>query len=106
MRLGHLTLLAFVDFTPQKIIELQREDETLISVILYLEDGTLPKLQKKIFELTNCENKFLRELPLFNFESGFKNIPNNVDLYNDVRNLSVSAQWSQSTRKDDAWKYV
>jgi hypothetical protein len=25
-------------------------------------------------------------LPLFNFESGFKNIPNNVDLYNDVRN--------------------
>jgi hypothetical protein len=42
---------------------------------------------KKVFELTNCENKSLRELPLFNFqilicfESGFKNIPNNVDLY-------------------------
>ena len=43
-------------------------------------------IAKKIFELTNCENKSLRELPLFNFESGFKNIPNNVDLYNDVRN--------------------
>ena len=43
-------------------------------------------IAKKILELTNCENKSLRELPLFNFESGFKNIPNNVDLYNDVRN--------------------
>jgi hypothetical protein len=43
-------------------------------------------IAKKIFELTNCENKSLRELPLFNIESGFKNIPNNVDLYNDVRN--------------------
>jgi hypothetical protein len=43
-------------------------------------------IAKKIFELTNCENKSLRELSLFNFESGFKNIPNNVDLYNDVRN--------------------
>jgi hypothetical protein len=46
---------------------------------------------KKIYEQRNCENKSLRELPLFNlqiflFESGFKNIPNNVDLYNDVRN--------------------
>ena len=44
----------------------------------------------KIFELTNCENKSLKELPLFNlkilfFESGFKNISNNVDLCNDVR---------------------
>ena len=44
-------------------------------------------IAKKIFELTNCENKSLRELPLFNtckyscFESGLKNIPNNVDLY-------------------------
>ena len=43
-------------------------------------------IAKKIFELTNCENKSLRELPLFNFESGFKNIPSNVDLYKDVRN--------------------
>ena len=43
-------------------------------------------IANKIFELTNCENKSLRELPLFNFESGFKNIPNNVDLYNDVSN--------------------
>ena len=43
-------------------------------------------LQKQIFELTNCENKSLRELPLFIFESVFKNISNNVDLYNDVRN--------------------
>jgi hypothetical protein len=33
-------------------------------------------IAKKIFELTNCENKSLRELSLFNFESGFKNIPN------------------------------
>jgi hypothetical protein len=41
-------------------------------------------IAKKIFELTNCENKSLRELTLF--ESGFKNIPNNVDLNNDVRN--------------------
>ena len=31
-------------------------------------------IAKKIFELTNCENKSLRELPLFNFESGFKNL--------------------------------
>jgi hypothetical protein len=46
-------------------------------------------IAKKIFELTNYENKFLRELPLFKyfcFESGFKNTPSNVDLYNDVRN--------------------
>ena len=48
-------------------------------------------IAKKIFELTNYKNKFLRKLPLFFFfhfcfESGFKNIPNNVDLYNDVRN--------------------
>jgi hypothetical protein len=35
-------------------------------------------MQKRFFELTNCENKSLRELTLF--ESGFKNIPNNVDL--------------------------
>jgi hypothetical protein len=42
-------------------------------------------IARKIFELTNCENNSLRELPLFNFESGLKNIPNNVDLYNDVR---------------------
>ena len=41
---------------------------------------------KRIVELTNCENKSLRDLPLFNFESGFKNIRNNVDLYNDIRN--------------------
>jgi hypothetical protein len=33
-------------------------------------------IAKKIFELTNCENKSLRELTLF--ESGFKNISNNV----------------------------
>ena len=41
-----------------------------------------------IFELTNCENKSLREMHLFKyfcFESGFKKISNNVDLYNDVR---------------------
>ena len=48
-------------------------------------------IAKKTYEQTNCENKSLRELSLFNlqifcFESGFKNIPNNVDLYNDVRN--------------------
>jgi hypothetical protein len=47
---------------------------------------------KKIFELTNYENKFLKESCLcstckyFCFKFGFKNIPNNVDLYNDVRN--------------------
>jgi hypothetical protein len=28
-------------------------------------------IAKKIFELTNCENKSLRELSLFNFESGY-----------------------------------
>ena len=48
-------------------------------------------IAKMIFELTNCENKSLRELlcwtcKYFCFESDFKNIPNNVDLYNDVRN--------------------
>ena len=56
-------------------------------------------IAKKIFELTNCENKSLRELPLFNFESGLKNIPNNVDLYNDVRyclsnlNKTLTFEW-------------
>ena len=44
------------------------------------------KNKKKIFELTNSKNKSLR-VPLFNFrkyfcfESGFKKISNNVDLY-------------------------
>ena len=42
-------------------------------------------LQKISLNWQNCENKSLRELT-FCFESGFKNIPNNVDLYNDVRN--------------------
>ena len=41
-------------------------------------------IAKNIFELTNCGNKSLRELTLF--ESGFKNIPSNVNLNNDVRN--------------------
>jgi hypothetical protein len=49
--LPNIELLQGIDFTPQKIIELQREDETLISVILYLEDGTLPKLQKNVRKL-------------------------------------------------------
>jgi hypothetical protein len=49
--LPNIELLQGIDFTPQKIIELQREDETLISVILYLEDGTLPKLQKDVRKL-------------------------------------------------------
>ena len=44
-------------------------------------------IAEKIFELTQCENKSLRELPCkyFCFESGLKKISNNVDLYNDVR---------------------
>ena len=46
----------------------------------------------KIFELTNCENKSLRDLPLFKFlffESGFKKISNNVNLYNDIRKCKI-----------------
>jgi hypothetical protein len=42
-------------------------------------------IAEKIFELTNCENKSLRELLMFKyfcFESDFKKISNNVDLYN------------------------
>ena len=35
------------------------------------------------------------------FESGFKNIPNNVDLYNDVRNLFV-----KSTQDVDIWMEI
>ena len=45
-------------------------------------------IAEKIFELTNCEIKSLKELP-FCFESGFKKISNNVDLYNDVRKVFV-----------------
>ena len=51
-----------------------------------------------IFEITNCENRSLRDLPLFNlqkkicFESVFKKILNNVDLYNDVRKTLKSTQ--------------
>jgi hypothetical protein len=53
-------------------------------------------IAKKIFELTNYVNNFLKEFPLFNlqifcFEFGFKNIPNNVDLYNDVRKANTRA---------------
>jgi hypothetical protein len=45
-------------------------------------------IAEKIFVLTNCEIKSLKELP-FCFESGFKKISNNVDLYNDVRKVFV-----------------
>ena len=37
-------------------------------------------MAEKIFELTNCENKSLRELPLFNFQIFLFRV-----LYNDVR---------------------
>jgi hypothetical protein len=49
-------------------------------------------IAKKIFELTNWENKSLRELPLFNLQIFLlrvcfqKYTKHNVDLYDDVRN--------------------
>ena len=39
-------------------------------------------IAEKIFELTNCENKSLRELPLFNLQIFVFRV-----LYNDVRKL-------------------
>ena len=57
---------------------------------LFITYFTLTYIADKIFELTNYKNKSLRELlcsicKYFCFESGFKKISNNVDLYNDVR---------------------
>ena len=57
-------------------------------------------LQKISLNWQNCENKSLRELT-FCFESGFKNIPNNVDLYNVQipiqHDVYVSANYSVSS---------
>ena len=36
-----------IDFTRENIKHFQRRDETLLPIILYLENGTLPKLQKE-----------------------------------------------------------
>ena len=63
-------------------------------------------IAKKIYGQTNCENKSLNPFSTckyFCFESDFKNIPNNVDLYNDVRNCSV---FVKSTQDVDIWMEI
>ena len=73
-------------------------------------------IAEKIFEITNCENRSLRDLPLFNlqkkicFESVFKKILNNVDLYNDVRKTLKSTQnvdiWMEIPIQHDVYMWA
>jgi hypothetical protein len=52
----NIELLQGIDFTPQKIIQLQREDETLISVILWYP----PKVAKRCQETTVSSRLLLK----------------------------------------------
>jgi hypothetical protein len=79
----------------------------------------IAKSQCWLFDLSMCPDmsvfvleqitkiNLLREFPLFNlqyfcFESGFKNIPNNVDLYNDVRDCL----WNLPKTLTFEWKFL
>jgi hypothetical protein len=63
-------------------------------------------IAKKIYELTNCENKSLRELPLFNLQTFLFRVSKiyqtmSICMYNDARNFFV-----KSTQDVDIWMEI